>query len=61
MSTQLAYGSATREIAAIVNASDAQLLVMAGHGHKGWKDVIFGATLDNVRHHVKIPVLIVNQ
>jgi manganese transport protein len=32
---------------------------MATHGHKGFKDFLFGTTLDKVRHSVKIPVLIV--
>jgi len=35
------------------------LLVMGAHGHRAFKDLIFGTTLDAVRHNVKIPVLIV--
>jgi manganese transport protein len=33
---------------------------MGAHGHKGFKDLLFGTTVDAVRHKVKIPVLIVN-
>jgi manganese transport protein len=32
---------------------------MGAHGHKALKDIIFGTTLDAVRHSVKVPVLIV--
>ena len=44
----------------IVDAYEAKLLVMGGHRHQGWKDYIFGETIESVRHKVKIPVLIVN-
>jgi len=43
-----------------VHECDAQLLVMGGHRHQGWKDYIFGETIESVRHQVSIPVLIVN-
>jgi len=32
---------------------------VAAHGHKWYKDLIFGATIDAVRHDVAAPVLIV--
>ncbi|MCK6695817.1 MAG: universal stress protein, partial [Thermoanaerobaculia bacterium] len=32
---------------------------MGAHGHRTIKDLIFGATVDAVRHAVRIPVLIV--
>ena len=35
------------------------LLVMGAHGHKGLKDIVFGATINEVRHAVGVPVLIV--
>lgn len=37
----------------------ADLLVMGAHGHKGLKDIVFGATINEVRHRVGIPVLVV--
>lgn len=37
------------------------LLVMGAHGHKGLKDIIFGATINEVRHAVGVPVLIVRE
>ena len=38
---------------------EADLLVMGAHGHKGIKDIVFGATINEVRHRVGVPVLIV--
>ncbi|HEY3444584.1 MAG TPA: Nramp family divalent metal transporter [Paludibaculum sp.] len=35
------------------------LLVMGAHGHKGLKDIVFGATINDVRHAIGVPVLIV--
>jgi manganese transport protein len=33
--------------------------VMGTHGHSGFRDLLFGTTLEKVRHRVQIPVLIV--
>jgi len=35
------------------------LIVMGAHGHKGLKDIIFGTTINDVRHHLNIPIMIV--
>ncbi|MSV35843.1 MAG: divalent metal cation transporter MntH [Bryobacterales bacterium] len=35
------------------------LIVMGAHGHRGLKDLIFGNTINAVRHHVAAPVLVV--
>ncbi len=55
----LGYGSAPREIIRLVGLSKADALVMGGHGHRGIKDLIFGATVSPVRHALSIPVLII--
>lgn len=59
VSVELGFGSPKRQIPKIVNASDFDLLVLGGHGHSGFKDLLFGTTVDSVRHKVKIPVFIV--
>jgi manganese transport protein len=51
--------SATAEIARAAKQLNPDLLIMAAHGHRGLKDLIFGTTINSVRHHVKIPILIV--
>ena len=35
------------------------LVVMGAHGHKGLKDIIFGTTINAVRHKLKVPLLVV--
>ncbi|MEY3678630.1 MAG: hypothetical protein RI924_771 [Bacteroidota bacterium] len=57
---QIGYGTSVQEIVAIVHAQQLDLLVMGAHGHRNLKDVIFGTTVNKVRHRVNIPVLIVN-
>lgn len=57
--TRLGFGNPKKIIPQIVNVCDCDLLVMGAHGHHGLKDIIFGTTLNTVRHRVDIPVLIV--
>jgi len=35
------------------------LVVMGAHGHKGLKDIVFGTTINAVRHKLKVPLLVV--
>ena len=56
---RIGYGSPKRRIPDMVNDYNADLLVMGAHGHEFLKDLVFGTTVDTVRHRVKIPVLIV--
>jgi manganese transport protein len=55
----IGYGKVGKAIADVVNKQDLELLVMGAHGHKAFKDLIFGTTVDSVRHQIKVPVLIV--
>ncbi len=56
---KIGYGKAANAIAQIVNDEGIDFMVMGAHGHKALKDIIFGTTVDAVRHRVNIPVLIV--
>jgi manganese transport protein len=55
----LGFGRIPKEIVRIANEQKIDLLVMGGHGHRGVKDIIFGTSISKVRHHLKIPVLVV--
>ncbi|GGI28553.1 Nramp family divalent metal transporter [Pedobacter mendelii] len=55
----IGFGGTAKAIADISNKNKFELLVMGAHGHKGLKDLIFGTTVDSVRHKVNIPVLII--
>ncbi len=49
------------EIVAAVHDLRPDLLVMASHGHRGIKDLIFGTTINAVRHKIKVPMMIVSK
>jgi manganese transport protein len=55
----LGFNETAKEIIRIVNAENADMLVIGAHGHTGFKDFIYGSTIDTVRHELKIPVFIV--
>jgi manganese transport protein len=55
----LGFGNPLKIIPRNVNDFKADILVMGAHGHKGIKDIVFGTTVDKVRHRVSIPVFIV--
>jgi manganese transport protein len=56
---KLGFGKPSTAISAIVNDLRASLLVIGSHGHEGLADIVYGETIQAVRHRVKCPVLIV--
>lgn len=58
---QLGYRNRIIEIVRICKENNVDLLIMGAHGHRGLKDIVFGETIDAVRHQLKIPVLIVQE
>lgn len=54
----LGYNNRVTEIAGICAEYGADLLVVGSHGHRGFKDFIYGETVNNLRHEVGIPVFI---
>jgi manganese transport protein len=58
--TAIRYGANPRkEIVRYAREVEADLLVMGAHGHGGIKDLIFGNTINPVRHRLSIPILVV--
>lgn len=57
--TQLGFGKPNKVIPKIVNKGNFDILVMGTHGHTGMKDLLFGTTVDKLRHKISIPLLIV--
>ena len=55
----LAYGNPSHELVAFAESHKVDLLVMGAHGHRLLGDLLWGQTVDPVRHQVKIPVLVV--
>src|SRR6185295_19042334 len=58
---QLRYGEPVAELARAVEEEGIDLLVMGSHGHKLAGDILFGSTVDPLRHRLKIPVLVVRE
>jgi len=56
---QLGFGRPDKVIPKLVNQGDFDILVMGTHGHTGFKDLLFGTTVDKLRHKISIPLLIV--
>ncbi|MBK7852017.1 MAG: Nramp family divalent metal transporter [Bacteroidetes bacterium] len=58
---KIGYGNPKKAIPDLVNQYNADLLVIGAHGHRGFKDMILGTTVDSVRHRIHVPVLIVRE
>jgi nucleotide-binding universal stress UspA family protein len=56
--SRLAMGDPAAEIIKAAEAEGADLVAMATHGHRFVKDILLGATVDKVRHELKVPVLL---
>lgn len=59
VSVKLGFGKANSSIPKIINKGNFDVLVMGTHGHTGFKDLLFGTTVDKVRHQISIPLFIV--
>ncbi|MEW6774513.1 MAG: Nramp family divalent metal transporter [Bacteroidota bacterium] len=55
----IGYGSPKSEIPKIVKDNKADILIMGAHGHKTIKDILLGTTIDEVRHKITIPLMVV--
>lgn len=61
IATELGFGKPNTVIPKIINAGSFDILVMGTHGHTGLKDILFGTTVDKLRHKISIPLLIVKE
>lgn len=57
--TQLALGDPPSEILKTAEAENCNLIAMTSHGHRLIGDLIYGSTINEVRHRTTIPVLLV--
>ena len=56
----LGFRNRAKEIVRLVKESKADMLVVGAHGHTGFKDIIYGETVNSVRHELRIPILMVS-
>lgn len=61
VSVFLGFGSVPKQLIQLSRSCEIDLLVMGGHRHRGIKDILFGASISEVRHALTIPVLVVQQ
>ncbi len=55
----LALGEPSDEIIKLAREKNVDLIAMTTHGHRFISDILYGATVDKVRHQVEVPVLLV--
>jgi manganese transport protein len=55
----LGFGRVPDQLIRLARETGIDMLVMGGHGHRGIKDIFFGASISKVRHALSIPVLVV--
>ena len=54
----LALGEPSDEIVKLAREKNVDLIAMTTHGHRFITDILYGATVDKVRHEVEVPVLL---
>ncbi len=55
---ELAKGDPATELIRVAEQGHVDLIAMSTHGHRFVADLLFGSTVDKVRHLVKVPVLL---
>ena len=58
--TLLALGNPPNEIVKLASKSGCDLIALASHGHKLIGDIVYGSTIDKVRHNTTVPLLVIN-
>jgi manganese transport protein len=59
VSVDLALGDPATEILKVAQARQCDLIAMTTHGHRLIGDIIYGSTIETVRHKATVPLLVV--
>ncbi len=59
--TQLALGSPPEHILKVADTEGCDLIALASHGHRLVGDIIYGSTIEVVRHKARVPIFVVPQ
>lgn len=59
VSFKLALGDPPEEILKVAEEEKCDLIAMTSHGHRFFADLLFGSTIEDVRHRTHIPLLVV--
>jgi|SRR5450432_1067559 universal stress protein A len=60
VTAHLALGDPATGILETASEENCDLIAMTTHGHRFFKDLIYGSTITRVRHRARVPVLLVN-
>ena len=60
VATQLGMGDPATGILKTAGNEGCDLIAMTTHGHRLFKDLLYGSTITQVRHRAKVPVLLMN-
>jgi manganese transport protein len=56
---QLGFGNPAQAIPELLEKNQCEMLVMGTHGHRTIKDIILGSAIENIRHEIKVPLVLV--
>jgi manganese transport protein len=56
---QLGFGNPKYSIPELIQRNNCDTVVMGTHGHRTIKDILLGSTIENVRHSIKVPLVLV--
>jgi manganese transport protein len=57
--TRLALGNPPEQILKVADVENVDLIAMASHGHRLVGDILYGSTIDAVRHRARVPIVVV--
>jgi manganese transport protein len=57
---KLALGDPPREILKLAEEGNCDLIAMTTHGHRLIGDILFGSTIEYVRHRTHVPLLVIS-
>ncbi|TAM54391.1 MAG: iron/manganese transporter [Acidobacteria bacterium] len=55
----LGFGDPADQLIALIQSHKPDLAVLGSHGHRAVGDFVHGTTVERLRHHVRVPVLVV--
>jgi manganese transport protein len=58
--TKLALGDPPHEILKLAEEGNCDLIAMTTHGHRLIGDILFGSTIEYVRHRTHLPLLVIS-
>jgi manganese transport protein len=59
VTTRLGLGSPPTQILKAADDGGVDLIALASHGHRIVGDIIYGSTIEAVRHRAKVPIVVV--